>query len=61
MPERVIQTLHAAIDAFENAVKAHENAGLLDSKILLREELERARSRLLETVARIANEPSETA
>jgi len=56
MPERVIQTLHAAIDAFENAVKAHHKAGMLDSKILLKEELERARTRLLETVAKIVDE-----
>jgi hypothetical protein len=52
MPEKdVLHKLNIAIDAFEKAVKSHEHVGMLDSEVLLREELERARTRLCGTVS----------
>ena len=52
----VLHKLNEAIDAFEKAVKSHEHVGMLDSEVLLREELERARTRLYETVSRMVED-----
>ena len=52
MPQNeVLHRLNTAIDAFEKAVKSHEHVGILGSEIVLREELERARTRLCATVS----------
>ena len=52
----VLHKLNVAIDAFEKAVKAHEHVGMLGSEVLLRDELERARSRLCKTVSTLIDE-----
>ncbi len=52
----ILHRLNSAIDAFEEAVKSHEHVGMLGSEVLLRDELERARKRLCETVSKLIDE-----
>jgi len=54
--KEIVHRLNESIDAFEEAVKAHEHVGMLGSEVVLREELERARTRLCETVSRLLDE-----
>jgi hypothetical protein len=51
-----VHRLNEAIDAFEEAVKKHEHVSMLDSEVVLREKLDRARERLRTTALELINE-----
>lgn len=50
------QRLHEALEAFEEAVVRRENKQLLESKVPLQQEVDRARAKLLEVVAKVVAE-----
>ncbi len=50
------QRIQEALQAFEDAVVRRENKNLLESKVPLQQEVDRARTRLLETVAKVVTE-----
>jgi hypothetical protein len=50
------QRIREALEAFENAVVRRENKKMLESKVPLQQEVDRARTNLLEVVAKVVTE-----
>lgn len=50
------QRIHDALEAFEAAVVRRENKQLLEGKVPLQQEVDRARAKLLEVVAKVVAE-----
>ena len=50
------QRIQEALGAFENAIVRRENKQLLESKVPLQQEVDRARSKVLEVVAKVVAE-----
>jgi hypothetical protein len=50
------QRIQEALQAVEDAVVRRENKNLLESKVPLQQEVDRARAKLLETVAKVVTE-----
>ena len=51
-----LRAVHEAIDEFEEAVKRHEHKRLLESEVVLRQEVDKARQQLVDTVSRLVGE-----
>ncbi len=51
-----LRAVHEAIDEFEEAVKRHEHKKLLESEVVLRQEVDKARQHLVDTVSRLVGE-----
>ncbi|MFQ5550912.1 MAG: hypothetical protein ACE5FJ_06720 [Gemmatimonadales bacterium] len=51
-----LREVNQAIDEFEDAVKRHEHIKLLDSEVSLRQDIDRARERLLEAVKALVSD-----
>ncbi len=51
-----LQRLHQGLNDFEQAVVEREGKGLLDSKIPLQQDVDRARKRLVEEIVKIVTE-----
>ncbi len=54
--QEYVKRVQEALDGFENAVVRRENKGLMESKVALQQEVDRARERVLEVVAKIVAE-----
>lgn len=50
------QRIQEALQAFEDAVARRENKNLLESKVPLQQEVDRARAKVLEVVAKVVAE-----
>lgn len=50
------QRIQEALAAFEEAIVRRENKNLLESKVPLQQEADRARTRLLEVIAKVVTE-----
>jgi hypothetical protein len=50
------QRIQEALAAFEDAIVRRENKNLLESKVPLQQEADRARARLLDVIAKVVTE-----
>jgi len=50
------QRIQEALQAFEAAIVRRENKQMLESKVPLQQDVDRARARVLETVAKVVTE-----
>lgn len=50
------QRIQEALEAFEQAIVRRENKNMLESKVPLQQDVDRARARLLEVVAKVVAE-----
>ncbi len=51
-----LRAVHEAIDEFEEAVKRHEHKRLLESEVVLRQEVDKTRQHLVDVVSEIVGE-----
>jgi hypothetical protein len=51
-----VKRVQEALEGFEKAVVRRENKGLMESKVALQQEVDRAREQVLEVVAKIVAE-----
>ncbi|GBD32135.1 MAG: hypothetical protein KatS3mg081_2135 [Gemmatimonadales bacterium] len=54
--QEYVKRVQEALDGFEKAVVRRENKGLMESKVALQQEVDRAREHVLEVVAKIVAE-----
>lgn len=54
--QEYVKRVQEALDGFEKAVARRENKGVMESKVSLQQEVDRARERVLEVVAKIVAE-----
>ncbi len=54
--QEYVKRVQEALDGFEKAVVRRENKGLMESKVALQQEVDRAREKVLEAVAKIVAE-----
>lgn len=54
--QEYVKRVQEALDGFEKAVVRRENKGVMESKVALQQEVDRARERVLEVLAKIVAE-----